>query len=195
MLFRSNVLNIHTIAEDYKKQGYYIFLTGTEGHPEVIGTKSHCGENFSLISLEKDIEKAIKNFEKTNINKLLLISQTTYSTKKFDEVRKKLEEKISKNVNLVIKNTICLATEQNQKEAKEISSKVDMSIVIGGKNSSNTRKLYEIAKEECKNTILIESKIELEETKFDNIEKIGIMAGASTSHESINEIIDFLNVK
>ena len=69
------------------------------------------------------------------------------------------------------------------------------SIVIGGKNSSNTRKLYEIAKEECKNTILIESKIELEETKFDNIEKIGIMAGASTSHESINEIIDFLNVK
>lgn len=188
-----NVLRIHKIAEDYQKQGYYIFLTGTEGHPEIIGIISCCGENFSLITNEEDVEKAIENFKKSNIKKLLLISQTTYSMKKFENVKKLVEEKIPKNIDLVIKNTICLATEQRQKETKELSLKVDMMIIIGGKNSSNTKKLYEIASENCKNTICIETKDELEKKKYINIQKIGIMAGASTPQKSIDEVIKILN--
>lgn len=187
-----NVLKIHKIVEEYQKQGYYIFLTGAEKHPEIVGTVSYCGENFSLITDEEDVEKAIESFRKSNIKKLLVISQTTYSVKKFESIIKMVEDKISKEIELVIKNTICLATETRQKETKELSSKVDTMIIIGGKNSSNTKKLYEIALENCKNAICIETKDELEKSKFTNLKKIGIMAGASTPPESINEVIEFL---
>lgn len=188
-----NVLKIHKIAEEYKKQGYYIFLTGTENHPEVRGIISHCGENFSFITNEEDVENAIENFKKSNIKKLLLISQTTYNIKKFENVKKLIEEKIQKNINLIVKNTICLATEQRQKETRELSTNVDMMIIIGGKNSSNTKKLYEIASENCSNTICIETKDELDKKQYTNIEKIGIMAGASTPQKSIDEVIQFLS--
>ncbi len=188
-----NVLRIHKIAENYEKQGYYIFLTGTENHPETIGIISCCGKNLSLIENEEDIEKAIKDFEKSNIKKLLVISQTTYSIKKFENVKKIIEKQIPKNIELVIKNTICLATEQRQKDTKELSTKVDMMIIIGGKNSSNTKKLYEIASENCKNTICIETKKELNKEQYANIEKIGIMAGASTPQKSIDEVVKFLS--
>lgn len=188
-----NVLRIHKIAEEYEKNGYYILLTGTKNHPEIIGTMSYCGNNFDLIEKEEDINKAINKFNKTNIKKLLLISQTTYSIKKFKNIEKLVKENISEDINLVIKNTICLATEQRQAEAKELSAKVDMMIIIGGKNSSNTKKLYEVALESCKNTICIETKSELENIEFTDVQKIGIMAGASTPPESIEEVVNLLS--
>lgn len=196
-----NVLKVHKIAEEYQKQGYYIFLTGTENHPEIIGTKSYCGKNFNIITTEEDLEKAIKEYKKTKIKKLLLISQTTYSVKKFENIKNTLNERINKENDLVIKNTICLTTEQRQKEAKELSTKVNKMIIIGGKNSSNTKKLYETAIEKCKNTICIETKTELEkiekleETDNSNIEKIGIMAGASTPQNIIDEVVNYINNK
>ena len=188
-----NVLKIHKMAEDYQRKGYYIFLIGVKKHPEIIGTISYCGENFSLITSEEDIEKSIESFENSNTKKLLVISQTTYSIKKFKNIKKIIDEKISKEIELIIKNTICLATEKRQNETKELSSKVDIMIIIGGKNSSNTKKLYEIALEKCKNAICIETKDELEKVEFTNIRKIGIMAGASTPQKSIDEVIEYLN--
>lgn len=187
-----NVLKIHKIVQEFEKKGYYIFLTGIDGHPEIIGTKSYCGKNFSLISTEDDVEIAIRDFEKSNMDKLLLISQTTYNVKKFQNIKKILEEKISKEVDLIIKNTICLATEQRQKEMDKIADFVDMVIIIGGKNSSNTKKLYEIALEKCKNTVYVEKKEDLENLQFNDIGKVGIMAGASTPHSSIDEVVNFL---
>lgn len=187
-----NVLKIHKIAEEYQKEGYYIFLTGTENHPEIIGTISYCGEHFSLITDEKDINNAIEELNKSNIKKLLLISQTTYSIKKFENIVKILERKVNKDVELLIKNTICLATEQRQKETKKISQNVDAMIIIGGKNSSNTKKLYELAKENCKNTICIETKDEIKMEQIEHFNKIGIMAGASTPQKSIEDVINVL---
>lgn len=183
-----NVARIHKLADSYKEQGYYIFLTGIQNHPEIIGTRSYCGENFSLISTKEDIKKAIKSFEKTNIKKLLLISQTTYSIKKFEEIQKEISERISKDIQYIVKNTICLATEIRQKETNELSSNVDKMVIIGGKNSSNIKKLYEIASENCNDTICIETKSELEKSEFMNIEKVGIIAGASTPQKSIDEV-------
>lgn len=187
-----NVLRIHKIAEEYEKNGYYILLTGTKNHPEIIGTMSYCGNNFELIEKEEDINKAINKFNKTNIKKLLLISQTTYSIKKFKNIEKLVKENIAEDINLVIKNTICLATEQRQAEAKELSAKVDMMIIIGGKNSSNTKKLYDVAIENCENKICIETKSELEDIEFADVQKIGIMAGASTPPKSIEEVVNLL---
>ena len=187
-----NVLRVHKIVEKYQKKGYYIFLTGTKNHPEIIGTSSYCGEYFNLITEENDIEKAINDFEKSNIKKLLIVSQTTYNIKEFEKIKNIIKKKISKDINLVIKYTICIATERRQKEAKELAKQVNKIIVIGGKNSSNTKKLFEIASKENINTICIETKAELEDVDFKNVQKVGIIVGTSTPQKSIDEIENFL---
>lgn len=188
-----NVLKIHKIVQEYKQQGYYIFLIGTENHPEVIGITSYCGQEYTLITNEEDIEGAIQNLQKSNIKKLLVISQTTYSTKKFDIIKNIIQEKVINNIEIVIKNTICLATETRQKETKELSSKVDAMVIIGGKNSSNTKKIYDVALENCKNTVCIETNQEIDKQRYEGIDSIGIMAGASTPQNSIDEVIKALS--
>ena len=187
-----SVLRIHKIAEEYALENYYIFLIGKKEHPEIIGTYSFCGENASIISEIEDVDNAINNLKKSNLNKLLIIVQTTYSTKVFDEIVKEIQEKIPQNISIEVKNTICRATELRQEETKKISKEVDLMIIIGGKNSSNTNKLYEIAQKECKNTIFIENSEELDKEKILKFEKIGIMAGASTPQKSIDEVIKLL---
>lgn len=185
-----NVLKIHEIVEKYSNNGYYIFLCGSEHHPENIGTVSYCGNNYYVVENEKGVKKALKKFQNSRMNKVLLISQTTYSVEKFIVIRNILEKKLPKNVELIVKNTICKATELRQKETEEISNRVEYMIIIGGKNSSNTRKLYEIAKENCKNSICIETKNELDMIVVNKYKSIGIMAGASTPEESIKDVVN-----
>ena len=187
-----NVLKIHEIASQFSKDGYFIFLLGNKNHPENIGTLSYC-KNYYVIENEDEVQKAIEKFEETKIDKLLLIEQTTYSLKKFDTIKKIIQESISKNITFVIKNTICRATMMRQKETEELSKQVDKMIIIGGKNSSNTKKLYEVAKNNCENTILIETYSELGSDDNNQFKKIGIMAGASTPQESIDEVISYLS--
>ena len=186
------VLKIHQIAEEYAQKGYYIFILGAKNHPENIGTISYCGKNYSVIEKEDDVFKALEKLEKSNIKKLLVISQTTYSIEKFYIIEEIIKNELPKDIELVIKNTICKATELRQIETEEISKKVECMIIIGGKNSSNTKKLYEIAKKNCKQAIAIESVNELNIEELKDKEKIGIMAGASTPKESIDEVINYL---
>lgn len=186
------VLKIHDIAEEYAKKGYYIFLLGNKKHPEIIGTLSYCGENKFVIEKEEDTIKALELLEKSEIKKLLVISQTTYSLEKFYIIEEIIKNEIPRNIEVVVKNTICQATEIRQKETEEMAKKVDSMIVIGGKNSSNTKKLYEIAKQYCKTVLLIENETELEDNKIQSTDKVGIMAGASTPKESIEKVIEYL---
>ena len=188
-----NVLRIHKIADEYSKNGYYIFLCGSKKHPENIGTISHCGNNYSIIEKEDDVFKAIKCFEKSKSQKLLLISQTTYSLEKFYIIEEIVKNELEKNIEIIIKNTICRATELRQMETAEISKKVDYMIIIGGVNSSNTRKLFDIAKNNCKNCVCIETVNELNVQDCIKYNKIGIMAGASTPNKSIEEVVNTLN--
>ena len=181
------VLKVQNIAEEFSQNDYFIFLLGAKSHPENIGTLSHCGKDYSIFEKEDEISKAIEEFEKSKKKKLLLISQTTFSLERFYKIKEKLQPLIKKDVDFVVKNTICRTTELRQKEIEELSKKVDTMIIIGGKNSSNTKKLYEVAKKNCKNTILIETVQELEIKA--PIEKAGIMAGASTPKESIDEVV------
>ena len=171
----------------------YIFLIGKKEHPEIIGTYSFCGKNSYIISGIEDVENAIENLKNSKLNKVLIIVQTTYSTKVFDEIVEEIKEKISNNILMEVKNTICRATELRQEETKEISKKVDLMIIVGGKNSSNTNKLYDIAQKNCKNAVFVESKEELDKEKILRFDKIGIMAGASTPQKSVDEIIEILN--
>lgn len=153
-----NVLKIHEIAEEYSKKGYYIILFGSKCHPENIGTLSYCGENYFVINEENEINNAIKDVEKSKIKNVVVISQTTYNTSKFMKYTEILKEKLGKeNINLTIKNTICNATEIRQKETEELAKNQEYMIIIGGKNSSNTKNLYEIASRHCENVTCVET--------------------------------------
>ncbi len=192
-----NVLRIHELAEDYKNKGYFIFLIGVKVHPETIGTISFCGNNSYVIETGTDIENAIMKLKKSNINNLAILVQTTFSLEKFNIYLEEINEKL-KDIrnNIKIENTICNATKIRQNEAKEISKIVQKMIVVGGKNSSNTKKLFENSKENCKNTYIVDTKDELNLTDFNKNDKIGVVAGASTPRKTIDEIVDYLkNIK
>ena len=185
-----SVLKIHKIADEYSQKGYFIILIGKENHPEVIGIQSYCGEKYEIISSK---EKITSIFEKIkDEKKIVLISQTTYSSKKFDEIAEIIKNEISKDVNLEIKKTICPSTEIRQKETEEIAKKVDLMIIIGDKKSSNTNKLYDISCNFCDNVIFIGNSNELDLEKIKNVQIIGIMAGASTPKEDIIKVKELL---
>ena len=188
-----SVLKIHKIAQEYASKDYYIFLVGKKEHPEIIGTYSFCGKNSYIISGIEDVGNAIENLENSKLNKVLIIVQTTYSTKVFNEIVEEIKERIAKDILIEVKNTICRATELRQEETKELSKKVDLMIIVGGKNSSNTNKLYDLAQKNCKNAIFVESKEDLDKEKVLQFDKIGIMAGASTPQKNVDEIIEILN--
>ncbi len=187
-----NVLKIHKIAEEHAKKGYYIFLCGNKNHPENIGTLSFCGDNVSVIETEEDVADAMNLLKKSKIEKLLVILQTTYSVERFKKIEKLIKEYIPENVKLIIKNTICHATELRQKETEEIAKKVQYMIIIGGANSSNTKKLFEIGKTNCKNCVCIETVNDLDLNIINKYEKIGVMAGASTPQDLIEEVVNIL---
>ena len=189
------VVMIHEKVDKYVNEGYYIFLCGNKMHPENIGTISYCNNKCSNIEKKEDIEVALSELYKSNLNKVVLISQTTYSFKMFQEIQEIIEKQLDESYEIIIENTICKATEVRQKETNELSKNVDMMIIIGGKNSSNTKKLYDISKVNLENSICIENILEIDkevEKKIINSDKIGIMAGASTPNISIQEVIKYL---
>ena len=181
------VLYIHNIAEEYAKKGYFIILVGKKEHPEIIGTISFCGEDSLIVEDENQIDSAIEAYKKSMKNNLLIIAQTTFSMEKFNIIVDKISKKVS---NLEVKNTICNATKERQEETERIAKTVDKMIIVGGKHSSNSNKLYEIAKKHCKSVYFVETESEIEVKDFKQIEKIGIMAGASTPQESIQKIVE-----
>ncbi len=186
-----SVLAIHKMAENNAKQGKTIFLIGEKEHAEVIGTKSFCGDKCFVIETEEDLNSAINKVKNQNINNLFVIAQTTFNLEKFEEFIRIIKEELSKSTTIDIKNTICNATRLRQEETKEISQNVDYMVIIGGKKSSNTNKLYDIACKNCLKAIMIESPNELTYKLLNEIKKfgkIGIMAGASTPQEDIKEV-------
>lgn len=206
-----NVLAIHDLVEKYVKEGYYIFFIAEKNHPEVIGTYGFCDGKCSIIEDEADIKKAFEELLKQNRNKILVVEQTTFRIEKYEKFVKiitKMVEDLNKEkaendkkISLEIRKTICNATKLRQEETQKISRYVDYMIIIGGKKSSNTRKLYDISAQNCKNAILIQNALELENNfseeleKIKSLDKIGIMAGASTPKESIDEVIDSIKLK
>lgn len=189
------VLKIHNIVEEYSNNGYYILLVGKRTHPEIIGTISYCGKDADIIEDESQVEEKLEEFYKSGIDKLLIVAQTTFSLDKFNKITLLVKDEIKKytDIQLEIKRTICDATRLRQEETKEIASKVDMMIIIGGKHSSNTNKLYEVSRKYCNNCILIETKEEIDLDKIAKYQRIGIMAGASTPKTSIEAVVEMLN--
>ena len=126
------------------------------------------------------------------------MAQTTFNYNKFKDLveilRKKRYDNTVLNI-LNILNTICNATEERQREAKNIAGEVDTMLVIGGRHSSNTQKLFEICKEECGNTYYIQTVKDLDITCFESIDSVGITAGASTPNKIIEEVQEHVRIK
>ena len=180
------VLKIHRLVEKYSKEGYRIVIAGNEHHPEVEGILGWVeGQPAYTVTSQEDIEKLpLKEGEK-----VCLVAQTTFNYNKFQEL---VEIFLKKGYDISVVNTICNATEERQTEAKDIAAKVDAMIVIGGKHSSNTRKLYEICCKECAHTCLIQTLDDLDLKQFQSFRSVGITAGASTPNTIIKEVQSYV---
>lgn len=175
------VKKIHNIVLDESNNGKTIIIIGNDNHPEVEGIKGWVNGEVIVINKEEQIEK-LSLPEQT---KACIVSQTTFNHNKF----KYLVEIIrKKGYDIIVVNTICNATHVRQVEAQKISSKVDGMIVIGGKNSSNTQKLYDICRNECENTFYVQTVKDLNLHELKSLKSIGITAGASTPKNIIEEV-------
>ena len=186
-----NVRAIHMKVEKEKRKSF-IIIVGNASHPEVIGIKGFAGANSYVIEDADEILDAYIEYEKTKMEYVYVVGQTTFSSKKFDTIANELKENFAETI-VIVDKTICSATDKRQDETREISKKVTSTVIIGGKNSSNTQKLLEIAKENCKNVYFVQTKKDLNKIDFENEEKVGIMAGASTPKEVVDDIIEFFN--
>ena len=175
------VKKINNIVLDESNNGKTIIIIGNDNHPEVEGIKGWVNGEVIVINKEEQIEK-LSLPEQT---KACIVSQTTFNHNKF----KYLVEIIrKKGYDITVVNTICNATHVRQVEAQKISSKVDGMIVIGGKNSSNTQKLYDICRNECENTFYVQTVKDLNLHELKSLKSIGITAGASTPKNIIEEV-------
>ena len=177
------VSKIHRYVEDYSSKGYDIIIVGSPKHPEVCGIKGWADEkcHVTIINSPEDAENYMKNSTK----KLCIVSQTTFNYNKFKELVEIIEKK---SYDVSVLNTICNATEVRQTEARKVAQCSDVMIVIGDRHSSNTQKLFEICKNECKNTYYIQTSDEMDYTQIRSNNNVGITAGASTPNNIIEEV-------
>lgn len=178
------VRKIHYIVSKGEEENKEIILLGDKNHPEIIGINGWC-KNKAIIFKELNEVKSY-NFDRNK--EYLVVSQTTMNEKNFEAIIEYLE---SLGLKLSVKNTICSATSIRQQEARELSQKVEVMVVIGGKHSSNTQKLVKICSE-IVDTVSIETKDDMQDFDFSKYSVIGVTAGASTPDWIIEESVEFL---
>ena len=188
------VLKIHRIVEKESKAGSHIVIIGDPDHPEVVGICGWCIGSYTVIRTKQEA----LDFVPPESKNVCIVSQTTFNYNKFKDLVEILREKRYDNtvLNILnILNTICNATEERQREAKSIAGEVDTMLVVGGRHSSNTQKLFEICKKECENTYYIQTPVDLDSDMFQCSSYVGITAGASTPKKIIEEVQEHVRIK
>ena len=181
-----NVTRIHQIVAEAEKKGRQSVIVGTPDHPEVLAIAGWCKVPV-VVSGEKDLEKWL-NGEKNRKNlPLSFVSQTT-STKKIWEDCVKKAKKLCTNAEFF--DTICGATSKRQEEARQLAAQCGLMVVVGGRQSSNTKRLAEICRESCPNVLLIERAEDIDPSRLTQADMVGITAGASTPEWIIKEVYD-----
>lgn len=170
-------------AEELSKKCDYIIILGEQEHPEVKGIISYINIDYKVIEKAEEIEnlpyKKMYGF----------LAQTTQNQQVFKSVEQLLRNKCDE---LIVAKTICSATEHRQAAAIEVASNVEVMIVVGGKNSANTTRLYHLCKEICPNTFHVETEAELNAEMFSNVEKVGLTAGASTPKYLLEKVREYI---
>ena len=182
------VKKIHRIVQEQQAAGRRVIIVGNPDHPEVQGIRGW-GDEGTLVVENAD---QIENLPVSTKDKLCVVAQTTFNYNKFQDLVEKFEKK---GYDILVLNTICNATQERQVEAKRIASEVDAMIVIGGRNSSNTQKLYEICRKECKNTYFIQTLGDFNPECVNSVRSVGITAGASTPNQIIEEVHTNVRIK
>lgn len=175
------VKKIHRIVEEEGQKGRTVIIAGNASHPEVEGI---CGWASGPVFVVSDQEELV-HLPIDPETGVTFVAQTTFNFKKFEELVEILQKKFYDST---VINTVCNATEERQAEARRIAASSDAMLVIGGKHSSNTQKLYEICRESCKNTYFIETLVDLDSKPFQSFCHVGITAGASTPNKIIEEV-------
>jgi 4-hydroxy-3-methylbut-2-enyl diphosphate reductase len=182
------VKKIHQIVAEKSRDGQGVIIIGDPGHPEVEGITGWAeGEVWVLES-----EEAARNYPLESSKVGCLVAQTTFNSNKFQDI---VDILVEKGYNGNVDNTICNATEERQREAQRIATKVDAVFVIGDIHSSNTAKLYEICRKECTNTYFVETLEDLPDELPENTTLTGITAGASTPNKIIEEVQNHVRTK
>ena len=174
---------IHERASKAAEDGQPVIIVGEKGHPEVIGTIGWAGDKAYTVYTDEEVVALPK------INEAVVVAQTTITQEKWAHILSALEARVNHIVPFM---SICSATQQRQEEAAEIAKKADTMIVVGGRFSSNTMKLYELCRKHCENVYHIEHKSELLLEKMCLGDIIGIVAGASTPDTMIREVFDYM---
>lgn len=179
------VKKIHRIVDEASRQGLTVLIAGDPNHPEVQGIRGWASGPVSIVRTAEDMEK----LELPETSRAILVAQTTFNLQKFQELVEIFRKK--RYYGRVV-NTVCNATAERQTEALQIAEKADAMLVIGGRHSSNTQKLYEICRTHCRNTYFIETLVDLEDKPFQSFCHVGITAGASTPNQIIEEVLEKL---
>ena len=180
------VAKIHKVVKEASTDGQPVIIAGDENHKEVIGIIGHTNGEAFVFEDEKSLENLLLSNPNLKEQTLTVVAQTTFNKKTWEKCEKFLKKYCT---NPRIFGTICNATSMRQTEAAELSRQNDTMIVVGGRHSSNTRKLYDVCSENCKNTFQIETACELEAHFFKASKSIGVVAGASTPAAIIKEVI------
>ncbi|SHM74740.1 4-hydroxy-3-methylbut-2-enyl diphosphate reductase [Caldanaerovirga acetigignens] len=174
------VKRVHKLAKDLSDKGYFVVIIGDPNHPEVKGIKGWCGVDAAVIENEEDAREFYTD------KKVGVVVQTTQIEENVNKIMKILKEKLDI---VFFYNTRCNATQQRQEAAKKVAEMVDVMLVIGGKNSSNTKKLAQVCKDTGARVYHIETADEIKSEWFSKAERVGITAGASTPDWIIKEVV------
>lgn len=175
------VKKVHVAAERLVREGYRVVVVGEPGHPEVEGILGHAGKDAQVVSCAADADAlALKG-------KVGLVVQTTQTAQNLAQVVAAITPRVQE---LRVINTICAATSERQQAAESLAQRCDCMVVVGGKNSGNTRRLAQICADACACTHHIEEASELQATWFAHAKHIGITAGASTPQEHIERAVE-----
>ncbi len=176
------VKKIHSYVDMLTSEKYFVVIVGDKNHPEVVAISSFADKkNSAVISSAEEVKKLKRK------NKIGVVTQTTQDIKNFLEIS---EELLKNKGEIRVFNSICNATSRRQKESLEVAKDVDIMLVIGGKQSANTKRLFEICKVVNNDTFHVENSSEIKEEWFENKKIAGITAGASTPDVIISEVID-----
>lgn len=169
------VKRVREHAISLRQEGYKVVIVGREDHPEVKSVLSYLDNDAIVLS----------QYERIRGRRIGLVAQTTEELGKFANIAKRL---IEEGYEVRVFNTVCMVTRLRQREAREISKQVDLVLVLGGKASSNTDKLYNVAKNENPCSYKIETKADIEPEWFKGKRKVGLIAGTSTPGEVVEEV-------
>jgi len=182
------VLKIHKIVSRAPADSM-VLIAGNHNHPEVVGIAGHCSAKHFIFSSLEELKSILKNEKIQPDSGIVMVSQTTFSVKEWNLCSNFIKKDYT---NAKIFDTICNATAQRQEEAVKLSSQVDMMIVIGGRTSSNTSKLYHVCQENCK-SYLVEKADETKQIDFSDCKSVGVTAGASTPDGIIKEVLETMS--